>query len=72
MIHTASNIVQANNDCDLQWGIEKLAIGMRTDSNGNDPGTNNATTKQIYGVGIPKKDHSNRERKTKPPSGGEG
>ena len=38
-----------------QVGIKKLAIGIMTDSNGNDPGMINRTTAQIYGVGIPQK-----------------
>ena len=37
------------------WGIKKLAIGTRTDSNGNDLGTSNETTKQIYGADIPQR-----------------
>ena len=33
-----------------------MAIGTRTDSNGNDLGMVNGTTVQIYGVGIPPKE----------------
>ena len=36
-----------------QAGIEKLAIGTRTDSNGVDQDMINGTTAQIYGAGIP-------------------
>ena len=36
-----------------QAGMEKLVIGSRTDLNGNNQGTTNRTTKQIYGTGIP-------------------
>ena len=38
-----------------QSRIEKLASNIRTDSNRNDPGTNNGTTIQIYGASIPPK-----------------
>ena len=44
-----------------------------TDSNGNDPGTNNETTKQIYGTDIPSKEITViAKKKVKCPSGGEG
>ena len=33
-------------------GVKKLAIGTRTDSNGNNPDMVNETTVQIYRVGI--------------------
>ena len=36
-----------------QDGTRKLAMGMRTDLNGIDQGTNCGTTAKIYKVGIP-------------------
>ena len=39
-----------------QAGIKKLVIRMRVDSDDNDPETNNGTTVQTYGVGIPPKE----------------
>ena len=38
-----------------QAWVKKLAIGMWTDFNDNDQGIKNATTKQIYGAGIPQR-----------------
>ena len=39
-----------------QAGIEKLIIGMRIDSDDNDPETNKGATVQTYGVGISPKE----------------
>ena len=39
-----------------QAGIKKLVIETKTDSNGNNSGTNDETTKQIYDAGIPIKE----------------
>ena len=41
-----------------QVGIDKIVIGTRFDSNGNDQGTKNGITKQIYGPGISPKTYS--------------
>ena len=42
-----------------------MAIGTRTDSNGNDPGMENGTTAQIYEADILPSNHSSREIKAK-------
>ena len=55
-----------------QAWIMKLAIGTRIDSNRNNPGTKNGTTKQIYDLASPKGDHKNCNTKAKPYSEGEG
>ena len=36
-----------------QAGVEKLAIGIETDSHSNDPELNKGNSNQIIGVGIP-------------------
>ena len=41
-----------------QAGIKKLAIGTKTDTNGNDPGIINGTTAQIYRAGILPKENT--------------